>query len=58
MRCILQREGDTYNILNWLSDDSTWLKLDYGDNEFTYTVDAHEEYVTIQFEVTPLYGGV
>lgn len=58
MRCILQREGDTYNILNWLSDDSTWLKLDYGDNEFTYTVDAHEEYVTIQFEVIPLYGGV
>lgn len=58
MRCILQRGADTYNILNWLSDDSTWLRLDYGDNEFTYTVDAHEEYVTIRFEVTPLYGGV
>lgn len=58
MKCILQRGTDTYNILNWLSDDSTWLKLDYGDNEFTYTVDAHQENVTIRFTATALYGGV
>lgn len=58
MKCELVRNAVTYNILNWLSDDSTWLKLDYGDNEFTYTVDAHEENVTIRFTATALYGGV
>ena len=58
MKCELVRNATTYNILNWLTDDSTWLKLDYGDNEFTYTVDAHEENVTIRFTATALYGGV
>lgn len=58
MKCELLRAGETTNLLPWLTTTSTWLKLDYGDNEFTYTVDSHEDAVKVRFYATPLYGGV
>lgn len=58
MKCELLRAGEATNLLPWLTTTSTWLKLDYGDNEFTYTVDSHEDAVKVRFYATPLYGGV
>lgn len=58
MKCELLRAGEATNLLPWLTTTSTWLKLDYGDNEFTYTADSHEDAVKVRFYATPLYGGV
>lgn len=57
-KCELIRAGVTTNMMMWLTTDSTWLTLDYGDNDFTFTVDAHEDAVKVHFYATPLYGGV
>ena len=54
----LTRSGVTTSILNQISEGSTWLKLDVGENDFTYTAQAGADVIRIVFISTNLYGGV
>lgn len=50
-------EGPNVDDLNVLDDDSTWLMLDPGDNQFdTNTNAAHFSFSLVQF--TPRYWGI
>ena len=59
MRATLHRIGLKVNMLRYLTDDSTWIKLATGINTLSYT-DIHKNYdnTTITVEYTPLFGGV
>lgn len=55
----LRRGDTTTNLLNYVSKDSTWLKIQPAENTFTFslttgTVDS----VKIHFTTSLLYGGV
>lgn len=55
----LRRGDTTTNLLNYVSKDSTWLKIQPAENTFTFslttgTVDS----VIIHFTTSLLYGGV
>ena len=54
----LLRAGTTTNLLNLLSAGSEWLKLDLGDNDFTFSTISGSENVQIEIISTALYGGV
>lgn len=54
----LLRAGTTTNLLNLLSAGSEWLKLDLGDNDFTFSTISGSENVQIEIIPTALYGGV
>lgn len=52
------REGKSYNVLNSLTRDSDWLKLDVGRNVIAYV--AETGYKNLQFHIDyyPLFEGV
>lgn len=54
----LIREGQTSNILGYMTIDSTWLLLTAGDNIFTYSADGGETALIVAFFTTLLYSGV
>lgn len=56
----LNHGGEISNLLNFIADGSTWLKLAVGENLFTFTVynDYNADKVDITFETGVLYGGV
>lgn len=59
MGVILKRSGVTTNLLNYVTQGSTWLKLKPGLNIFTFTLQTGEfESVGIHFTTSLLYGGV
>lgn len=55
---IFVRNGKEYNVLNCLNRDSSWLKLDIGQNVIAFTAESGEH--NMQFEVYNdiLYGGI
>lgn len=53
------RNGVTTDLLNMVTDGSTWFKLPVGDNNFTFTLGTGSaQNVDIVFAVANLYGGV
>jgi hypothetical protein len=53
------RNGVTTDLLNMVTDGSTWFKLPVGDNNFTFTLTSGSaQSVDIVFAVANLYGGV
>lgn len=58
LSAIVTRSGQNVNILNYLTEGSTWFKLSPGDNNFTYSTSIGGEAVRIVFATTNLYGGV
>lgn len=55
---VLIRNGVTYNILNALDIDTTWFKLQPGDNMFGYTADSGETNIIFRLEYETLLQGV
>ena len=57
---ILTRNGVEHNIIANVSRDSTWLALEMGDNQFTYTSDTNlgEDLMQIMFKHRTIYEGV
>lgn len=59
MGVTLQRGGIITNLLNYVTQGSTWLKIMPGENNFTVTFDSGtSEDVKIHFTTALLYGGV
>ena len=58
MSAMLNRNGDMINLLNYMADGSTWLKLLPGENEFSYAATAGADSVSCTFALSALYGGV
>lgn len=58
MSVTLSRQGETINLLNYISSGSTWLKLVLGDNDFTFTAATGADGIHIVFATANLYGGV
>ena len=52
------RDGKSYNVLNCLSRDSDWLKLDIGRNILSYKADSGYRNLEFDIEYRPLYEGV
>ena len=59
MRATMRRVGLDVNMLPFLSDDSSWIKLTTGLNTLSFT-DVHKNYdnANIKVEYTPLFGFV
>lgn len=59
MGVTLERGGNSFNLLNVVGADSSWLRLAPGMNYFTYTIDDGDTAdIEIGFAATLLYGGV
>jgi hypothetical protein len=59
MGVTLQRAGVKINLLNYVTQGSTWLRILPGENQFTYTLASGDaEDVIIHFTTALLYGGV
>lgn len=59
MGVVLYRNGTQTNLLNYVAQNSTWLKIMPGENTFTFTVETGDaENVKIHFTTALLYGGV
>lgn len=59
MGVIMERGGSSFNILNTVAENSTWLRLKPGTNHFTFTIDDGDtDDVDISFTATILHGGV
>lgn len=55
----LYRDGVQTNLLNYVAQNSTWLRIAPGENTFTFTVETGDaENVKIHFTTALLYGGV
>lgn len=54
----LNRDGQTMNLLNYMTSNSSWFKLAVGDNDFTFTATNGAQNVNIMFATAVLYGGV
>lgn len=55
----LYRGGVQTNLLNYVAQNSTWLRIAPGENTFTFTVESGDaENVKIHFTTALLYGGV
>ena len=54
----LIRNGITYNIMGYMSPDSTWITLAQGDNVFTYDSESGNSNLQLTFTSSLLYGGV
>ena len=54
----LERGGESFNLLKYLSADSSWLKLAVGSNYLTFSADTNPDFVYAVFETALLYGGV
>ena len=44
--------------MGYMSQNSTWLQLDTGDNVFTYASDEGGSNLQITFKTTAIYSGV
>lgn len=59
MGVTLYRNGVQTNLLNYVAQNSSWLRVAPGINNFTYTIESGEaEDVKIHFTTAFLYGGV
>ena len=59
MGVTLERGGNSFNLLNTVGANSSWLRLAPGMNYFTYTIDDGDTAdIEIGFTATLLYGGV
>lgn len=54
----IQRDSWTVSAINYMTDGSSWLTLELGENNFTYTTSTNVEAVRVTFETVNLYGGV
>lgn len=54
----LLRDGVETNILYAVQDGSTWLQLEPGENELSYSCDDGENNLTVSVEYTELFEGV
>lgn len=54
----LLRDGVKTNILYAVQDGSTWLQLEPGENELSYSCDEGENNLTVSVEYTELFEGV
>lgn len=54
----LLRDGETINILNCLTKDSSWIRLIKGDNIFAYTAEVGPEMLFFSIENNVIYEGV
>lgn len=54
----LIRNGESSNVMGYMSADSTWLTLQSGDNVFTYDSDSGNSNLQLTFVTSVLYGGV
>ena len=54
----LIRAGRSYNILNALDINASWLVLHEGDNIFSYTADQGELNIMFKIEAQKLLQGV
>lgn len=55
----LIRNGTEINLLNYIKNNSTWFKLEVGENIFTFSVTSGSvDSVSMQFITANLYGGV
>lgn len=55
----LQRSGSIINLLNYVDENSTWLKVEPGLNIFTMTLTSGDvDEVKTHFTTTLLFGGV
>ncbi len=56
---MLERDGSTINLLNYLQQGSAWFLLTIGDNVFTFTADDDgRENMVVTFTTTDQYEGV
>ena len=53
----LIRGGASANLLNYVDGGSSWMKLEPGENRFTFTA-GDADAVNITFETGVLYGGI
>ena len=58
MNLSFECDGVEYNYFNYLTDGSTFLQLEEGDNEFQYSADAGEANMFVTIKYTPMYTGV
>lgn len=54
----LIREGSTFNILNAMSKDSSWITITNGDNLFAYVSSYGMDGITFKIENRIAYSGV
>lgn len=54
----LLRNGQTSNLLNYMTYGSAWFQIPIGDSVFTFAADSGAEYIDIAFATVTLYGGV
>lgn len=52
------RNGKSYNVLNCLTRDSDWLKLDVGRNVLAYTAENGFKNIQFNIEYYPLFEGM
>jgi len=55
---LVNRYGDTYNILSCLTKDSKWFQLAKGNNIFGYTSESGVEHIQLEIENRVAYEGV
>ena len=54
----LIRDGESQNVMGYMSQDSTWFILTPGDNIFTYDADGGNSNLQLTFTTAVLYSGV
>ena len=54
----LIRDGVTSNAMGYLVQNSSWFKLEAGENIFTYDADSGNSNLQITFTTPVLYSGV
>lgn len=54
----LLRDGVETNILYAVQEGSTWLQLESGENEISYSCDEGENNLTVSVEYTALFEGI
>lgn len=57
-RVTLLRNGVEYNYFNYLTDGSTFLQLEEGDNEFQCLAGSGEANMFVTIKYIPMYAGV
>lgn len=55
---VLQREGETVNILNCLDRNSDWFKLSKGDNVFAFTAEVGSNNLQFSIVSNVVYEGI
>lgn len=55
---ILKRDGKELNMINYISENSKWLQMRRGKNEFSYNCKSGMNSISIKIRHTNLYVGV